>query len=93
MNQASCVRVSYFSCSYICAAQLVRVVPDCPSLKAVVFLTDRCAPVITDSATCGEINFILLPARQHMPVIALPCPVLCYEEILDAQLGRLPGFK
>jgi len=41
----------------------------------------------------GEPGTSFPPPRQHMPVIALPCPVLCYEEILDAQLGRLPGFK
>lgn len=36
----------------------------------------------------------LLPVyRQHMPPCALPCPVLCYEELLDAQLTQLPGFR
>ena len=29
------------------------------------------------------------PLRQHMPRVSLPCPVLCYEELLDAQLDTL----
>ena len=36
----------------------------------------------------------LLPVyRQHMPPCALPRPVLCYEELLDAQLTQLPSFR
>ncbi|GBF88992.1 long-chain fatty acid-ligase [Raphidocelis subcapitata] len=39
---------------------------------------------------------ILLTDRQHMPRgAALPrqLPILCYEQLLDAQVDRLPGFR
>lgn len=51
------------------AAQVERIMGagQVPSIKAVIFLTDR----------------------QNMPTCKVPCPVLCYEELLGAQAQPL----
>lgn len=57
-------------------------------------------PLLEQIATaCPRLKgVVLLSDRQHMPraapaALAARVQVLCYEELLDAQVGRLPSFR